>query len=241
MKQKSFSKKNENSPRQKFPKYSYENKNSYRIHLILRFEAEICPIESDIITQTKNVPLIRPLLIRQTIVAFITAKGGNKYRQVNQTDFTGEGSNNKPHVETSLSKIQTRVYARVRTCSGIHTRVYRSVIDRIALKSITIPPRPFDNEANAVHDLVHEPLHEEDSRQSNDTTVSAAFVLDLACICPLDIHTVGYTRPFHIAVSRVRVYARIRVHEAAKWVTCTLDSCRPVSNRRNNLPLYGRG
>lgn len=130
---------------------------------------------------------------------------------------------------------------RVRIYSGIHTRVYRSVIDRIALKSITIPPRPFDNEANAVHDLVHEPLHEEDSRQSNDTTVSAAFVLDLACICPLDIHTVGYTRPFHIAVSRVRVYARIRVHEAAKWVTCTLDSCRPVSNRRNNLPLYGRG
>lgn len=42
-----------------------------------------------IIIETKNVPLIRPLLIRQTIVAFITVKGGNKYRQVNQTDFMG--------------------------------------------------------------------------------------------------------------------------------------------------------
>lgn len=135
-----------------------------------------------------------------------------------------------------------QVYSSIYTYTYIYTRVYRTVIDRIALKSITIPPRPFDNEANAVHDLVHEPLHEEDSRQSNDTTVSAAFVLDLACICPLDIHTVGYTRPFHIAVSRSCVYASIRVrHEAAKWVTCTLDSsCRPVSNRRNNLPLCGR-
>lgn len=104
-----------------------------------------------------------------------------------------------------------QVYSSIYTYTYIYTRVYRTVIDRIALKSITIPPRPFDNEANAVHDLVHEPLHEEDSRQSNDTTVSAAFVLDLACICPLDIHTVGYTRPFHIAVSRSCAYTRVYV------------------------------
>lgn len=188
------------------------------------------PVNTSIINSANN----RRVYYSKGWKQISTSKSNRFYRG-------GGRSNNKPHVETSLSKIQTRVYARVRTYSGIHTRVYRSVIDRIALKSITIPPRPFDNEANAVHDLVHEPLHEEDSRQSNDTTVSAAFVLDLACICPLDIHTVGYTRPFHIAVSRVRVYARIRVHEAAKWVTCTLDSCRPVSNRRNNLPLYGRG
>lgn len=114
-----FPKKNENFPRQKFPKYSYENKNSYRIHLILRFK--ICPIESDIITQTKNVPLIRPLLIRQTIVAFITAKGGNKYRQVNQTDFTGEGAG---LITSRTSKLRYRKYKRACMRAYVHTVVY---------------------------------------------------------------------------------------------------------------------
>lgn len=96
---------------------------------------------------------------------------------------------------------------------------YRSVIDRIALKSITAtPPRPFDNDGNAVHDPAHEPVHG-DSRQSNDTTVSGAFVLGLACICPLDSHTARHTGPFHLAIythtcictwyARARLYIRV--------------------------------
>lgn len=107
-----------------------ENKNSYRIHLILRFEAEICPIESDIIIQTKNVPLIRPLLIRQTIVAFITAKGGNKYRQVNQTDFIGEGAG---LITSRTSKLRYRKYKRACMRAYVHAVVYTHVYIGLSL------------------------------------------------------------------------------------------------------------
>lgn len=116
---------------------------------------------------------------------------------------------------------------------------YRSAIDRIALKSITIP-RPFDNEADAVHDPVHEPVHG-DSRQSNDTTVSAAFVLDLACICPLDIHTATpdtHRALSHTPCTHTLAHARTRAREQMGYVYTGL--AQAVSNGRNNLPLWRR-
>lgn len=129
-------------------------------------------------------------------------------------------------VAPSRQRMQTNIYRQVKqissrkgptTCVTAKLRyrkhTYRSVIDQIALKSITIP-RPFDNEANAVHDLVHEPVHG-DPRQSNDTTVSTAFVLDLACICPLGIHTARYTGPFHMTtIYTLPVVHTLRLHEA---------------------------
>ena len=119
--------------------FSKKKKISYRITKIRNLLIWSCRIGYNYRNEERpvNTSIINSANNRRVYYS----KGWKQISTSKSNRFYGGGggrSNNKPHVETSLSKIQTRVYTRTRICSRctvvyIHIHIYIHVYIGLSL------------------------------------------------------------------------------------------------------------